>query len=119
MPNAKKTVILVIMKNFTIKIIFLVLIFFSVLSETFADEQPAIIIPSGGALSGKVTETDASVPKKTSDAVKINNIVFDNADNIIFLENGKITGTTAAKLCGMPLSTFRYRVDVYEKSKVL
>lgn len=34
-------------------------------------------------------------------------------------KNGKITGTTAAKLCGMPLSTFRYRVDVYEKSKVL
>ena len=34
-------------------------------------------------------------------------------------KNGKITATTAAKLCGMPLSTFRYRVDVYEKSKVL
>lgn len=34
-------------------------------------------------------------------------------------KNGKITGTAAAKLCGMPLSTFRYRVDVYEKSKLL
>lgn len=30
-------------------------------------------------------------------------------------KNGKITGTAAAKLCGMPLSTFRYRAEIYEK----
>ena len=30
-------------------------------------------------------------------------------------KTGKITGTTAAKLCGMPLSTFRYRAEQYEK----
>jgi len=30
-------------------------------------------------------------------------------------KNGKITGTTAAKMCGMPLSTFRYRAEQYEK----
>ena len=30
-------------------------------------------------------------------------------------KNAKITGTTAAKLCGMPLSTFRYRAEQYEK----
>ena len=29
---------------------------------------------------------------------------------------GKITGTAAAKECGMPLSSFRYRAEVYEKS---
>ncbi len=29
----------------------------------------------------------------------------------------KITGTKAAKECGMPLSTFRYRAEIYEKSK--
>ncbi len=29
----------------------------------------------------------------------------------------KITGTTAAKECGMSLSTFRYRAEIYEKSK--
>ncbi len=29
---------------------------------------------------------------------------------------GKITGTAAAKACGMPLATFRYRAEVYEKS---
>ena len=34
-------------------------------------------------------------------------------------KSGKITGTTAAKLCGMPLSTFRYRAEVYEKAKLL
>ena len=34
-------------------------------------------------------------------------------------KNGKITGTAAAKLCGMPLSTFRYRAEVYEKIKLL
>ena len=28
----------------------------------------------------------------------------------------KITGTAAAKECGMPLSTFRYRADLYEKA---
>ena len=28
---------------------------------------------------------------------------------------GKITGTAAAKECGMPLSTFRYRAEIYEK----
>lgn len=32
---------------------------------------------------------------------------------------GKITGTTAARECGMPLSTFRYRAEVYKKSKLL
>lgn len=30
-------------------------------------------------------------------------------------KSGKITGTAAAKLCGMPLSTFRYRAERYEK----
>lgn len=34
-------------------------------------------------------------------------------------KNGKITGTDAAKLCGMPLSTFRYRAEIYEKAKLL
>ena len=29
---------------------------------------------------------------------------------------GKITGTAAAKACGMPLATFRYRAEFYEKS---
>lgn len=32
---------------------------------------------------------------------------------------GKITGTVAAKECGMPLSTFRYRAEIYEKNKLL
>ena len=34
-------------------------------------------------------------------------------------KNGKITGTAAAKLCGMPLSTFRYRAEAYEKHEML
>ena len=34
-------------------------------------------------------------------------------------KNGKITGTAAAKLCGMPLSTFRYRAEIYEKAKLV
>lgn len=32
---------------------------------------------------------------------------------------GRITGTAAARECGMPLSTFRYRAKVYEKTKLL
>lgn len=32
---------------------------------------------------------------------------------------GKITGTAAAKECGMPLSTFRYRAEIYEKEGLL
>ena len=32
---------------------------------------------------------------------------------------GMITGTAAAKECGMPLSSFRYRAESYEKSKLL
>ncbi len=32
---------------------------------------------------------------------------------------GKITGTAAAKECGMPLSSFRYRAEIYEKAKLL
>lgn len=32
---------------------------------------------------------------------------------------GTITGTQAAKECGMPLSTFRYRAEIYEKAKLL
>ena len=33
--------------------------------------------------------------------------------------SGKITGTDAAKACGMSLSTFRYRAEKYEKDKLL
>lgn len=32
---------------------------------------------------------------------------------------GKITGVMAAKVCGMPMSTFRYRAESYEKAKML
>ena len=32
---------------------------------------------------------------------------------------GAITGTAAAQECGMPLSTFRYRAEIYEKAKLL
>ncbi len=30
-------------------------------------------------------------------------------------KSGRITGTAAARECGMPLSTFRYRAKIYEK----
>ena len=32
---------------------------------------------------------------------------------------GQITGTKAAKICGMPLSTFRHRAENYQKTKLL
>ncbi len=34
-------------------------------------------------------------------------------------KSGKITGTAAANECGMPLATFRYRAEIYEKAKLL
>lgn len=34
-------------------------------------------------------------------------------------KSGEITGTAAAKQCGMSLSTFRYRAEVYERAKLL
>lgn len=34
-------------------------------------------------------------------------------------KSGAITGMAAAKECGMPLSTFRYRAEIYEKAKLL
>lgn len=34
-------------------------------------------------------------------------------------KNGEITGTAAAKRCGMPLSSFRYRAEIYEKAALL
>ena len=34
-------------------------------------------------------------------------------------KNGKITGTQAARECGMPLATFRYRAEIYEKATLL
>lgn len=34
-------------------------------------------------------------------------------------KQGEITGTAAAKECRMPLSTFRYRAEVYENTKLL
>lgn len=34
-------------------------------------------------------------------------------------KRGEITGTAAAKECGMPLSTFRYRAAIYEKAGLL
>lgn len=46
--------------------------------------------------------------------------LLDNFHRIYQMwRNGDITGTAAAKACGMPLSTFRYRATVYEKSKYL
>ncbi len=32
---------------------------------------------------------------------------------------GKITGVAAAKACGMPMSTFHYRAEIYEKARML
>ncbi len=34
-------------------------------------------------------------------------------------KQGALTGTAAAKECGMPLSTFRYRAEIYENAKLL
>lgn len=34
-------------------------------------------------------------------------------------KQGEITGTAAAKECGMPLSIFRYRAEIYENAKLL
>lgn len=34
-------------------------------------------------------------------------------------KRGEITGTAAAKECGMPLSTFRYRAEIYGKAGLL
>lgn len=34
-------------------------------------------------------------------------------------KQGEITGTAAARECGMPLSTFRYRAEVYENARLL
>ena len=34
-------------------------------------------------------------------------------------KSGKITGVSAAKACNLPMSTFRYKAEVYEKSKLL
>ena len=34
-------------------------------------------------------------------------------------KQGEITGTAAAKECGMPIATFRYRAEVYDNAKVL
>ena len=31
-------------------------------------------------------------------------------------KSGEITGTAAARDCGMPLSTFRYRAEIYGKA---
>ena len=33
-------------------------------------------------------------------------------------KNRKITGLAAAKACNMPMSTFRYRAEIYEKAKL-
>ena len=34
-------------------------------------------------------------------------------------KSGKVTGTVAAEICGMPLSTFRYRAEVCQKAELL
>ena len=34
-------------------------------------------------------------------------------------KSGSITGTAAAKECGMPLSTFRYQAELFEKAGIL
>lgn len=34
-------------------------------------------------------------------------------------KSGELTGTAAAALCGMPLSTFRYKSEIYKNDKIL
>ena len=34
-------------------------------------------------------------------------------------KQGEITGTAAARKCGMPLATFRYRAEIYENARLL
>ena len=34
-------------------------------------------------------------------------------------KSGEITETAAAKLCGMPLATFRYRLEIFKNAKIL
>ena len=34
-------------------------------------------------------------------------------------KQGEITGTAAAKECGMPLATFRYRAEIYKNARLL
>lgn len=34
-------------------------------------------------------------------------------------KSGKITGLEAARICDMPMSTFRYRAEIYENAKIL
>ena len=34
-------------------------------------------------------------------------------------KQGEITGTAAAKECGMPLASFRYRAEIYENAQIL
>lgn len=34
-------------------------------------------------------------------------------------KSGKITGIEAARMCDMPMSTFRYRAEIYENAKIL
>lgn len=34
-------------------------------------------------------------------------------------KSGKITGLEAARMCDMPMSTFRYRAEIYENAKIL
>lgn len=34
-------------------------------------------------------------------------------------KSGALTGTTAARMCKMPLSTFRYRAEIYENVRLL
>ena len=34
-------------------------------------------------------------------------------------KSGKITGLEAARMCNMPMSTFRYRAEIYENAKIL
>lgn len=42
----------------------------------------------------------------------------DNFCNIYhYWKHGELTGTEAARVCGMPLSTFRYRVQLYEAAE--
>jgi DNA invertase Pin-like site-specific DNA recombinase len=44
----------------------------------------------------------------------------DNFHSVYQLwKSGKITGLAAAKACDMPMSTFRYRAEIYEKAKML
>ena len=92
---------------------------------TFLSDIMLQVLSFGGkmnaVISGSVRQKELPLPKQRGVPALADPQPLPKT-SIIYINNGRTAKSQAQllqRLCGMPLSTFRYRAEIYEKAKLL